>query len=129
LSYYVIENDKLKVAALVDASQGYSVVIPAIGFLQQKAKEGQYSASALAFKSIFKRYAGGEQLPSVLFHEANKEKKVWEFIKGDLRVFCFKDSRGSLMLTGACIKKGQKADTSEVERAARARTDFGDKVI
>lgn len=125
----MIENDKLKVAALADPSEIYGVVVPAIAFLMQKAKEGQYRASALGFKPVFKRYAAGEQLPSALFHEANKEKKVWEFIKGDLRVFGFKDSRGSIMLTGACIKKGQKADPAEVERASRARSDFGDQVI
>lgn len=125
----MIENDRLKVAALVDESQTYGVVVPAIAFLEQKTKEAQYRATALGFKPVFKRYASGEPLPSALFHEANKEKKVWEFIKGDLRVFGFKDSRGSIMLTGACIKKGQKADAAEVERASRARTEFGDKVI
>ncbi|HDR9126249.1 hypothetical protein WJ05_17775 [Burkholderia vietnamiensis] len=129
LRYYVFENDKLKVAALAAEGEAYGPASPVLTFLQQKSNERQYSASAKGFKSVFKRFAAGERLPVELFHEADKAKKVWEFIKGDLRVFGFRDVHGNVMLTGACIKKGQKADSTEVERAFRARTEFGDKAI
>jgi len=77
--------------------------------------------------ALFERYAaaGRLQLTTAVFHEANKQEGIWQFIKGRLRVFCFMDEDGTLLvLTHGAIKKQQKADRQEVARAVRLRDAY-----
>jgi hypothetical protein len=129
VGYNVLICGKLKVAALSTIDERYVETAPALAFLRDKASQAQYSASAMGFKALLERFARGDRLPAESFHEANKEKRVWEFVKGDLRLFCFRDRCGNVVLTHGIVKKGQKADKHEVERANQARIDFGDVCI
>lgn len=89
--------------------------------------QADMQASAQGMYVLFERYAqGGRQnLTSSLFHEANKQEGIWEFIKGRLRVFCFIDSTGQLVvLSHGAIKKSQKADSREVACAVTLKIDY-----
>lgn len=86
-----------------------------------------YQSSAKGFKALFERYAkGGRQnLTESLFHEANKENGIWEFIKGQLRIYCFKDDRGQLIiLSHGILKKSQKAKTEDIQKAVKLRREY-----
>lgn len=57
-------------------------------------------------------------LTAALFHEVDKDEKIWQFTKGKLRVFCYIDNDGKLLLlTHGALKKSQKVDPREVRRA------------
>ena len=89
-------------------------------------------SSAKGFKVLFERYAamGRQGLTSDMFHEANKEEGIWEFVKGRLRVFCFLDRGDLVILTHGAIKKSQKASHSEVVHAVRVKKEYlADKQI
>ncbi len=84
-------------------------------------------ATARGLYTLFERYAehGRQQLSSSNFHEANKAEGIWQFIKGRLRVYCFIDSDGGLVvLSHGSIKKTQKADPHEVARAVRLKKQY-----
>ncbi len=60
-----------------------------------------------------------------MLHHANNAEGILEFIKGDLRLFCFEDSDDRLIvLTSGTIKKRKKADKSEVDRAVRVKREY-----
>jgi len=84
-------------------------------------------AHAKGMLSLFERYAqdGRARLTSSNFHEANKEHGIWQFIKGPLRVFCFIDPDGGLVvLSHGAVKKSQKADPQEVSQAIRLKDSY-----
>ena len=94
-------------------------------FLMHAAPDMQVNAKGMF--ALFKRYAmdGRNRFPSGNFHEANKEERIWEFIKGRLRVYCFVDSSGGLVvLSHGIVKKTQKADKQEVARALRLKCKY-----
>jgi hypothetical protein len=76
-------------------------------------------------KTLFERYAnsGREQLPTDLFHHANEQQQIFEFIKGQLRVFCFIDGN-TVVLTHGALKKTQKASSAEIQEAVNCREKY-----
>ena len=123
LRLWIFEEQRYRVAAVVDKSDS----CPAIGFLLAPPK--QYQASADGMIDLFKRYAragkGGRQgLTTAQMHHADTQESIWEFIRGDLRVFCFKDDNGLVVLTSTHIKKGQKADRKAVAEAVRLKKAY-----
>lgn len=125
----VMERAKLKVIAVIEESPAYDGTSEALTFLQNAMKGAQYAGSARGFKALFVRYAEGQRLPAENFHEANKEKQVWEFIKGDLRIYCYKDSAGNVILSHGIIKKKQKADEADVNRVCTLRDRLGQTTL
>ncbi len=58
-------------------------------------------------------------------HEVDKKNKIYEFIKGDLRLFFFKGSNRQIAVCASgLIKKTKKVDKSAVEAAARHRDAY-----
>jgi hypothetical protein len=115
-----LNEGRYKVAAVVE--DGAAAVLL---FLQ--ALPADMQGSGRGMPALFERYAaaGRLQLSTAVFHEANKQEGIWEFIKGRLRVFCFMDEDGTLLvLTHGAIKKQQKADRQEVSRAIRLRDAY-----
>ncbi len=111
----------------------YEVVAPAEeGSLSEVARflaeaPADMQASARGIYVLLQRYAqdGRQRLTSDNFHEANKPEGIWQFIKGRLRVFCFMDAQGGLVVLSHCaIKKTQKADSQEVDRAIRLKKQY-----
>jgi hypothetical protein len=111
----------------------YSVVAPVLDGASSEVQQflvsasSDMQASATGMLALFQRYAqdGRARLTSSNFHEANREQGIWEFIKGRLRVFCFVDQDGALIvLSHGAIKKQQKADRQEVAKAVRLKEAF-----
>jgi len=92
-------------------------------FLAEQPKET--SKSAKGVRSLFKRYAslGRNGLTASLFHEVDKNDKIWEFIKGKLRILCFIDGR-KIILTNGYIKKTPKVAQSAVKKAVSVRANY-----
>jgi len=78
-----------------------------------------------ALRPIFQLYAekGRDGVTASMFHEANKKDGIWQFRKGDYRIFCFKDpeKKKLILLTHGVRKTTRKAKKSEVDRAIRMR--------
>lgn len=68
----------------------------------------------------------GRQRSARFFHEANKAKDIYEFTKGDVRVyFCFDADDGELFVCShPIIKKGRKAKTVDVNLAESLKDRF-----
>jgi hypothetical protein len=117
----IIEQGRNRVAVtLNDAGE-----CELLDFLQ--SMPSNYKSSAKGFKALFQRYAlGGRQmLTDATFHEASREDDIWEFIKGQLRVYCFRDGDDKLViLSHGILKKTQQAKKQDVERAARLRERY-----
>lgn len=68
---------------------------------------------------------GLQNVPHAWFHEANKQLKIYEFIKGPLRLFFFKGSGGQIAVCTCGVRKsGKKADPKAVKKAAKWRDDY-----
>lgn len=93
-------------------------------FLHESSK--QWPAHAKGCYALFARYAefGREGMTSEWFHEANKQSGIWQFIKGRLRVYCFLDGGDLIILTHGSIKKSQKADPKQIERAVALKNQY-----
>jgi hypothetical protein len=108
------------VAAVMDAD-----ACPAEAFLV--SGEAAYRGSRDGLTDLLERVAthGLDVLSTKLVHEADKRRKVYEFIKGDLRLFFFKGAGDVIVVcTAGRIKKGQKVDRGAVEQAARWREEY-----
>lgn len=68
---------------------------------------------------------GLQNVPSAWFHEADKAKGIYEFIKGPLRLFFFKGQGNDIAVCTAGIrKKADKADKKSVNKADAWRNDY-----
>ena len=68
---------------------------------------------------------GLQDVPSKWFHEANKQDKIYEFIKGPLRLFFFKgENRQIAVCTAGVRKTGQKADKAALAMAQKYRERY-----
>lgn len=68
---------------------------------------------------------GLQNSPTVWVREANKKERIYEFRKGDLRLFFFKgDGNQIAVCTSGVLKKGQKADKAAVNKAAALRKTY-----
>lgn len=68
---------------------------------------------------------GFHGVPGKWSHEADKQLQVYEFIKGDLRLFYFKgEGQQIAVCTGGSMKKGRKADKAAVAACTQARADY-----
>jgi hypothetical protein len=117
----VLEAGQRRVAAVKDEDG----VCPVLRFLKEAPPNCQ--GSAKGFGALFRRYAqGGRQLLGAeLFHEADRENGIWEFIKGRLRVYCFMDGDGHLIiLSHGAIKKTSKTRRHDMEQAARLKERY-----
>ena len=68
---------------------------------------------------------GLQGCPSGWYHEADKRWCIYEFIKGNLRLFFFKGEGADIAVcTSGVLKKGQKVDRSAVKRAHEWRVAY-----
>ena len=100
---------------------------PAIDFLTDGEESTAASRQGLLSMLVALSQNGFEEVPEKWHHEASKQKKIHEFIKGKLRLFYFKGEGNQIAVcTGGVLKKEQKADGAAVERAARMRKQYFD---
>lgn len=113
-------KDRYTIAATMDGD-----ACPADDFIAEG--EARYEASRMGLSDLLARVAreGLDGLSSKMTHEADKRLKIYEFIKGDLRLFYFKGRDNTIVIcTAGVIKKGQKADQKAVEKAAKFREEY-----
>ena len=101
-----------------------------LDFLREQEQAG-HRAHVAGLRLLFERYAkqGRQGLTAEQCHLADKQKNVWEFRKGALRIYFVvenkPDGRGRLvLLSHGIVKKHQKAKSSDKEAAERLRTAY-----
>lgn len=63
--------------------------------------------------------------PVAWYKVANRENGIYEFKKGDIRVFFFKGKSNEVVVcTCGVVKKGQKADPQAVQASIRAKNKY-----
>lgn len=116
----IIFSDKYNVTAV--SSSGICKVTDFLLELEEA-----YQASAEGLFNVMERVSkdGLEQLPHSLSHFVDKKEKIYEFIKGDLRLFYFKGHDNLLVVcTSVVIKKTQKVDKKQVNLATRLKLEY-----
>lgn len=121
----ILEQNRFVVAAYIREEEGGEELV-ALADLRRLG--GKYAGKVRGAMSLFKTYAEhGKGRPYGVtndqMHHAHYDPEILEFIKGDIRVFCFQDGN-RLILTNAGLKKGQKADDKDVARAIRVREQY-----
>lgn len=116
----VIEADKYTVAAVL--KNGGCEVTEFLEGLEETYRgsvDGLYALMALVSK------AGLQDISTKLSHCVNEEEKIYEFIKGRLRLFYFK-GKGDLLVicTSGVIKKTQKVGEKQVARAVALKKQY-----
>lgn len=68
---------------------------------------------------------GLSKLPAAWFHEVDKRNKIFEFVKGDLRLFFFRGQGKQLVVcTTGIRKKTQKVDRLSIQKAINIRNRY-----
>jgi hypothetical protein len=112
-----IRQSQYKVAAVLD-EQGEKLTCPVYEFFESIEK--QYQGSADGLLALIDRIAndGIRGLSSKLCHLVDEDNKIYELIKGDLRLFFFKGHCDLIVIaTHGIIKKSQHTKTSDKNRA------------
>ena len=81
-----------------------------------------------ALRSIFQMYAekGRDGVTASMFHEANKAQQIWQFSKGNHRIYCFKDpdEKKLLLLGHGCRKTSKKVKRSDLKQVISLRDQY-----
>jgi len=102
---------------------------PVEDFLSSTNKSIQAYLSGLRDMIAYAAENGLENCPTKWLHEANKDEKIYEFIKGPFRVFFFKGDGDTIAVcTGFTRKSGDKADGGCVGYAAIKRREYFEAV-
>ncbi|MBB3170149.1 type II toxin-antitoxin system RelE/ParE family toxin [Simiduia aestuariiviva] len=67
---------------------------------------------------------GPTALPASNRHEVDKDRKIWEFIKGNYRVLYFYDEGKLIVCSHIFRKKSQKTPESEKKKVCRLRDRY-----
>ena len=87
----------------------------------------KYEGSATGMIALFDTVAenGLDGLSSKLSHYVDKNEKIYEFIKGDLRVFFFKGHCDVIVIaTHGIVKKSQKTRTKDKNIAIKLKKQY-----
>ncbi len=120
-----LEKHNYHVTAVIETKAGEDFC-PLTEFLSDK-ENGQYSGSVDGFYSLIELFAasGREALNDKQCHYIHKKEKIWEFIKGDLRVCWFYPGKDKIIICShGFVKQGQKADKKEVNKALKIKKAF-----
>lgn len=117
-------NSRLwEVTAVIHESED-EICCPLIDFLANLGK--QYEGSVSGLFDFFERFSnsGRDTFNDDLCHYVDKDEKIWEFVKGDIRVLWFYGDSRLIICTHAFLKKGQKVPKKEVKRAIVMKADY-----
>ena len=116
----LIASDIYKVAAVSNNGS-----CPALDFI--KSLEATYTSNGDALLALLDKVSrdGLADLSTVLCHEVDKNEKIFEFIKGRLRLFFFKGKGEMIVIcTDVGIKKSNKVDRSQVDKAIKCKQNY-----
>lgn len=121
---YEVVNRKFRVCALL-VDRDFQLSCLAWDFLREQ--NATNPGHVRGMKALFHRYAEGGRttLTTDLFHHASAEHDIMEFIKGQLRIFCFTEGN-TILLTHGALKKSQKADPQQVGIAVSMRDKYNE---
>jgi hypothetical protein len=113
-------EDQYQIVAVLNGDE-----CPAEEFLNSGDQSTKAMREGLAEMLATVAERGFDDLPPGWVHEADKPLKVYEFIKGSLRLFFFKGV-GRQIAVCVCggIKKRKKADPKPVKKAGRWRKEY-----
>jgi hypothetical protein len=116
----IIEEAKYQVVAVQDG-----VSYPGLAFLTDGDPSTEAMRAGLAQMLLTVAERGLDDLPHGWVHEADKPLKVYEFIKGSLRLFFFK-GQGRQIAVCVCggLKKSKKVDPKPVKKAGAMRQKY-----
>lgn len=89
--------------------------------------EAAYGASREGLAALLQRVAqlGLPVLSTKQAHEVNKPNKIYEFIKGDLRLFYFKGEGDMVVVcTTGTVKQGNKVNGKAVKDAIICKSNY-----
>lgn len=118
-----LESRQWEVTAVIHESDD-DISCPLVDFLAGLSK--QYDGSRSGLFDFFERFSnsGRETFNDDLCHYVDKDEKIWEFVKGDIRVLWFYGDGRIIVCSHGFVKKGQKAPRKEVNRAIALKKDY-----
>lgn len=119
-----LESRSWDVTAVLDEHDG-DLYCPLIDFLTDLGK--QYEGAASGLFDFFHRFSvsGRDTFNDELCHYVDKDEKIWEFIKGDIRVLWFYGNGSRIIICShAFIKKSRKTPEKEVNRAISVKKKY-----
>jgi len=85
----------------------------------QKTAGGMYALIALIAEN------GLQNISSKLCHRVDEKNKIYELIKGDLRIFFFKGNKDLIIIaTHGIIKKSQKTKQTDIDKAVKYKRRY-----
>jgi hypothetical protein len=91
----------------------------------------QTKKMAIGFKVLFNMYAqkGRSGLTKYMFHHADTNNDVYQFIKGNFRTLCFIDENSRMViLSHVEMKKGKSVPTKAIQRVVELRKKYNSAV-
>ena len=122
----VIKSRRYEVLAIcIEDGNGNIIETPAIDFLMAECLQGKNNQPFKGFSELFDRYSEDElqSLTKSSFHLADNDEKIFEFIKGPYRIFCFRDGN-KVILTNGARKKTQKAAPRDIGKAITYKNNY-----
>jgi len=117
-------QDNYSIAAIIETKNGNDTC-PVTDFFDNI--DNKYQSSADGMYALISHIAenGLQNVSSKLCHLVDKENKIFELIKGDLRLFFFKGHKDLIIIgTHAIIKKSQKTKKSDSEKVKRYKDKY-----
>ena len=118
----LLSNGTWKVLAEVDSHGACALEAALVRYSQSK----QYSAAVNGFLALWERIPleGPRRFGTDLYHRVDHEHDIYEFIKGDLRLYCF-EAEGRLVVCSHVDKKStQKTKDRDKQRAIELRRRY-----
>jgi len=88
----------------------------------------QYKACVSGFVKLFEyavtKVNGPHGLLKEWFHLVDSAEEIYEFVKGDLRLFCFIGDGAVVVCSSVALKRRRKADPQEVAKAVRLKKSY-----
>lgn len=123
--YIVVASSNHEVRAIARIRENFEHSCKALEFLKSVANQKQYGAAVRGMRALFNRFAesGKSNLTHEMLHEVDKNEEILSFVKGDLRVYCFRDG-SHIVLTHGAIKKTQKVDQGDITSSVSAKKQY-----
>ncbi len=121
----LLERGEWQVCAVIDDSAEDDPCCPLLEFLIELPKKHHGSRAGL-FKFL-REFAthGPRNFNSEQCHYVDKEEKIWQFVKGDLRILWFYgDERKLIICTHGFVKSSAKTPISQKEHAIAIKQKY-----
>jgi len=119
----VLAQSEWTVCAVASYAQGQDTCQIEDFFIGLETKDGG-SGDGMLQLIAYVAENGPRQLPDSLSHYIDQNEKIWEFIKGRLRVAWFYDEGQCVICTHGFIKDSQKVKKADKNYAIRMKEEY-----